>query len=674
MSSSQHNAFKQLLSSFDVDSKGHRVGQRDRGTGFEILARIYFQNEPKFQELFSEVLTFGEWAKKYAPGTSARDTGIDLVGVMRDGSGFEAIQAKFYSPDYTISKKELDSFITASNRKEFTSRRIVATTGKWGNNAKETMQTVEPHIYLTTLHDLEEAALDWSAYIETGKIALKPRKALREEQQEAVRKTVATLQDGNGETPRKGRLLMACGTGKTFTSLRIAETIAGKGKIALFLAPSLHLVSQTLTEWAQQASIPLSCFAVCSDSEVGKKRDDVGRVESELDYPATTDGASLKAAIAKARSAPDANERMTVIFSTYHSSPVIGEAQKLGLPALDLVICDEAHRTSGAKGRDEDTKAFQFIHQPDGIKRARTLFMTATPRIFSSNALEKAKDADTTLYSMDNEELYGPIIHEISFTEAVKKERLCPYKIVVLGVSESDVAEFAPNALADKDNNITLDVASRIIGAWKGLSRDDMRGEDETRPMHRAVAFCSTIDPSKKRSGNVASRVIEKGFFNVVEEYRKRKSKLPEEAAKKEKPEAYCEIRHVDGGMNAAEKNARLDWLKDDVPPFIDEDGRKREICRILSNVRCLSEGVDVPALDAVVFLAPSSSEVDVVQSVGRVMRRAPGKKRGYIIIPVVVPHGYTADEYFTKDHQPFVRFGWSFRPSGRMIPLWMMS
>ncbi|WP_196424577.1 type ISP restriction/modification enzyme [Bombella sp. ESL0385] len=654
MSNSQGTAFRTLLASFDEDGQGHKTGQRDRGTGFEKLAQIYLQNEPKFQELFSEVLTFADWVKKYIPGGSARDTGVDLVGVMQDGSGFEAIQAKFYSPDHTISKKELDSFIAASNRADFISRRIIATTGKWGDNAKATMQMVEPLIHLTTLSDLENAAIDWSQYFKTGEPTLLPRKTPREEQQEAIVKTVSTLKGGTIEHPTKGRLLMACGTGKTFTSLKIAENLAGKGKVVLFLAPSLHLVSQTLTEWTQQSAIKLSCFAVCSDSEVGKKRDDVGRVENDLDYPATTDALGLTNALTKARSAKDADERMIVIFSTYHSSPVIGEAQKLGLPALDLVICDEAHRTSGAKRRDEETKAFQFIHQPDGIKRARTLFMTATPRIFSSDALEKAKDADTTLYSMDDEELYGPIIHEISFAEAVKKERLCPYKIVVLGVSESDVAEFVPSTLSDKDNNITLDVASRIIGAWKGLSRDDMRGEDETRPMHRAVAFCSTIDPSKKRSGNVASRVIEKGFSDVVEEYRKRKSKLPEEAAKKEKPGAYCEIRHVDGGMNAAEKSARLDWLKDDAPPFIDEDGKEREVCRILSNVRCLSEGVDVPALDAVVFLAPSSSEVDVVQSVGRVMRRAPGKKRGYIIIPVVVPHGYTADEYFAKGSSGF--------------------
>lgn len=640
----QISAFRKLLASFDEDGQGHRTGQRDRGTGFETLARIYFQNEPKFQALFSEVLTFAEWVKTYIPGGSARDTGIDLVGVMRDGSGFEAIQAKFYSPDHTISKGELDSFVSASNRSEFTSRRIVATTGKWGDNANTIMQTVEPVIRLTTLSDLENAAIDWDRYFRTEAPARLPRKTPREEQQEAIAKTVETLKGGTVDHPTKGRLLMACGTGKTFTSLRIAEELAGKGKIVLFLAPSLHLVSQTLTEWTQQSALRLSCFAVCSDSEVGKKRDDVGRVENELDYPATTNATSLHEALIRAQQAEDGAERMTVIFSTYHSSPVIGEAQNLGLPALDLVICDEAHRTSGAKGRDEDTRAFQFIHKPDGIKRARTLFMTATPRIFSSDALEKAKNADTTLYSMDDEELYGPIIHEISFAEAVKKERLCPYKIVVLGVSESDVAEFVPTALADKDNHITLDVASRIIGAWKGLSRDDMRGEDETRPMRRAVAFCSTIDPSKKRSSNVASRVIERGFSDVVEEYRKRNGSTG----------AHCEIRHVDGGMHAAQKSGLLDWLKDDAPPFVDEDGQEREVCRILSNVRCLSEGVDVPALDAVVFLAPSSSEVDVVQSVGRVMRRAPGKKRGYIIIPVVVPHGRTADDYFANGSSAF--------------------
>lgn len=645
MPNSQLTDFSQLLATFNKDSKGHNVGQRDRGTGFEQLVQIYFQHEPKFKELYSDVLTFEEWAKQDPNRGSSKDTGVDLVGVLRDGSGFDAIQAKFYKKDHTISKAELDSFITASNRVEFIGRQLIATTGKWGDNAKDTMKKVQPGIRLTTLDDLENSAIDWGEYLKTGTTKLLTRKKARPEQQEAIDKTVDLLRTGTEGAPVKGRLLMACGTGKTFTSLQIAQALAGKGKIILFLAPSLHLVSQTLTEWTQQSNITLSCFAVCSDSEVGKKRDDIGRVENELDYPATTDATSLKDAIARAQALPDHDERMIVIFSTYHSSPVIGEAQKLGMPALDLVICDEAHRTSGSKGKDEETKSFQFIHQAGGIKRARTLFMTATPRIFSSEALEKAKDADTTLFSMDDEELYGPIIYEISFADAVKLKRLCPYKIVVLGVPANEIADAVPDALRAADNNITLDVASRIIGAWKGLSREDMRGELQGSPMRRAVAFCSTIDPSKRSSTTIASRVIESGFSNVVEEYRKRHGG----------DGAFCEVRHVDGTMNAAEKGARLDWLKANPDQDYDEEtGKKREICRILTNVRCLSEGVDVPTLDAVVFLAPSSSEVDVVQSVGRVMRTAPEKTRGYIIIPVVVPEGRSVSDYFTKSKNAF--------------------
>ncbi|MDF7673812.1 DEAD/DEAH box helicase family protein [Acetobacteraceae bacterium ESL0709] len=641
MTDPQNNAFRQLLASYGTDSKGHKTGQRDRGTGFETLVQIYFREEPKFSSLYSEVLTYAEWARQDPERGSARDTGIDLVGVRRDGSGFEAIQAKFYKPDHRISRKEIDSFVTASNRAEFTGRRLVTTTGNWGDNANEVMNTVQPAIELTTLEDLENSVIDWGKYLQNGEVTRREAKALREEQKEAVEKTIAALSDGSVDAPAKGRLLMACGTGKTFTSLKIAEALGGKGKIVLFLAPSLHLISQTLTEWTQQSSMNLDCFAVCSDSEVGKKRDDdMGRVENELNYPATTDAASLARQVLKARSAPGHEERMVVIFSTYHSSPVIGEAQKLevGLPDIDLVICDEAHRTSGFE-KEGDDKAFQFIHKPDGIRTARKLFMTATPRIYSSEAMEKAKDIDTTLYSMDNAELYGPIIYEITFADAIRLEWLCPYKIVVLGVSENEVAGAVPDVLRDASNGITIDIASRIIGAWKGLSREDMRGENEIRPMHRAVAFCSTIEPSKKRVGTVASKVIASGFSDVVDEYRRRHG---DEGA-------LCEVRHVDGSMNAAEKGERLDWLKADPDPIIDEKtGEKQEVCRILSNVRCLSEGVDVPALDAVIFLAPTNSEVDVVQSVGRVMRRAPGKTRGYIIIPVVVPNGQTEEDYFS--------------------------
>lgn len=391
----------------------------------------------------------------------------------------------------------------------------------------------------------------------------------------------------------------------------------------LFLVPSLALLSQTLTEWTNESAIPLHCYAACSDVSTGKhnKNDDLADISiSDLAYPATTDAKKLAHHV----NTYHHSEKMTVVFSTYQSLEVISKAQKEhGLPEFDLVICDEAHRTTGATLAGEDESSFVKIHDEDYIKSALRLYMTATPRVFGENAKKKAKDVDALLCSMDDTSKFGDNIFTMSFSDALRPQPdtgeplLTDYKVLVLAVDQQSIASDMVDLL--KQGRIQLNDASKIIGCWRGLSKIAIDNEfsSDSEHMKTAVAFCKTIKDSN---------LIKDFFPSTIAEYIK-KNPLPEDS---EQTYLNCEVHHVDGTMPQTLRQKELRWLVD-----VPEEEKK---CHILSNARCLSEGVDVPSLDAILFMHPRKSQIDVVQSVGRVMRRAKGKKLGYIILPIVIP------------------------------------
>lgn len=615
------SALQALLTSFRNASKT----EREKGTYFEELILCYLRNEATYRDLYSDVWTYNDWAK--LQGLDGRDTGIDLVAKTSGTGEYHAIQCKLYAEDYRLQKGDIDSFFTASGKKPFTHRIIIATTDKWSEHAEDALQNQQPPVSKIDLHDLENSQIDWSHYHAKSKPTLKAKKQLRDHQRFALDAVKRGLSDAD-----RGKLIMACGTGKTLTALKIAEELAGAGKRVLFLVPSLNLLSQTLTEWTQESAIPLHSFAVCSDSDVGKKRkkddDTVQTFTHELRYPATTESARLATEMSKRHDA----QHMSVVYSTYHSIDVISRAQhEHGLENFDLIICDEAHRTTGATF-DDDESAFVKVHDAEFIRSAKRLYMTATPRIYGDSAKAIAEKDNVALCSMDDEKLYGKELFVITFSEAVKRGLLVDYKVIVLAVEETHINRRIQNLLKDPDNQLKVDDAAKIIGCWKALSKqglaDDLVGDGAA--MQRAVAFCQVIEIAKGgKTHKVSSKQIAGMFQAVVEAYQE--TEEFEQVAR-----LTCEAEHVDGSMNAGQKEAKLDWLKADVP---------ENTCRILSNVRCLSEGVDVPALDAVLFLTPRNSQVDVVQSVGRVMRTSPGKKRGYVILPVVIPAGVEPHE-----------------------------
>lgn len=594
--------------------------ERDKGTYFERFAVAYLTHDPLQLEQYDGVQTFGDWAA--ANGWDGRDTGIDLVAKLREEEGFAAIQCKFYDSSYRIRKEDIDSFISASGKEPFRRRVIIDSTEKpWSENAETMIRGQAIPTLRIGLPEMQESPIRWDAFANRGEVVLAEKKKPRQHQNDAL----AAVRAGLAQADR-GKLIMACGTGKTFTSLKIAEDMAGPGKSVLFLVPSLALMSQTVREWTADADIPLRSFAVCSDNQVGKRRqsnEDVAEIDVlDLAFPATTN------AIRIAQSAGAVmHDKMNVVFATYQSIQVIADAQKrYGLTAFDLIICDEAHRTTGATLAGEDESHFVKIHNQDFIAGQKRLYMTATPRVFGDAVKSKANEASAVLCSMDDEALYGKTLFARGFGWAVENGLLTDYKVMVLAVDEQMVSGGVQNRLADGTSELKLDDATKIIGCYKALTKHGLTKELLTDPesMKRAIAFCKDI---------ASSKLVQSEFSAVIAEY------LISEEGREAEGDATpleCQLEHVDGTFNAKARTRLLDWLK---------EAHDDHTCRILTNARCLSEGVDVPALDAILFMHPRKSQIEVVQSVGRVMRRAPGKSLGYVILPIGVPTGMTPEE-----------------------------
>lgn len=588
--------------------------QRDRGTAFEKLIASWLMTDPVQSKRFAKAELWSEWARRH--DRRRTDVGIDLVCTRHDG-GLAAVQCKLLAPERRILKADIDSFISASATDEFAERLIVETTeSPWSENARAMVLDQSIPTTIIGLQDLRESRVDWSRFAATGDIARPEPKSLRDDQVEALDCVKTELQAAD-----RGKLIMACGTGKTLTSLRIAEEMAGEGGYVLLLVPSLALMAQTVPEWCADARLSITAFAVCSDTQVGKRRRsafDVAEIEvTDLAFPATTKADRLAAAIA----ASDGGA-MRVVFATYQSISVIAAAQaEHGLPEFDLIVCDEAHRTTGVTFAGEDQSNFVKVHDNSVIRGRKRLYMTATPRIYGEKARSKARDADAVLASMDDPDLYGEVLFHHGFARAVESDILTDYRVIVLAMDEGQVSGAVQKRLADDNSELVLDDATKIVGCWKALSKTGLvgRGADDPGPMNRALAFCRNIKSSK---------LVRDEFGQVVAEYRA--------GADEDAPQEFdCRIRHVDGTYKARARKQRLDWLKEDAGP---------DVCRILSNARCLTEGVDVPALDAIVFLHPRNSQIDVVQAVGRVMRRAEGKRMGYVILPVGVPSDVPAN------------------------------
>ena len=607
----------------DAAASGHNQ-ERIKGTAFENLCIAFLTHDPVQKAQYEPPVTYAAWAS--GQGVSEQDIGVDLVAKIRDTGGWCAIQCKFFAKGKTLRKEDLDSFLAMSGKKHFERRVIIDTTGKnWSKQAEDTIRDQAVPVLRIGLHDLKQSPIDWNAYVGAGKVEEKaPQKTPRPHQEEAIRNVVRWLQ----EPGSRGKMLMACGTGKTFTSLRIAEDLAGVGGRVLYLVPSLALMSQTVREWAADTRFRFRAYAVCSDAQVGRRKrrndDRIDLDHLDLAYPATTDAKNLAL-----HAGTDSPDRFTVVFATYHSLPVIGKAQREhGLPDFDVAICDEAHRTAGARIAGDEDSHFVQIHDQEQVRTDRRLYMTATPKVYAASARNRADKLNASLCSMEDREIYGPVLYEIGFGEAVEEGLLSDYKVIVLTVSEADIAGSVGDTMAKYA--LKLDDAGKLIGCWRALAKvDEAEFKDDHLSMRRAIAYCRDIKTSK---------LLAELFQKVAHDYRESQAETGEAGTLIAHDIAS---KHVDGTFNALSRAELLEWL-DAVQP-------KDRTCHVLSNVRCLSEGVDVPALDAILFMHPRKSQIEVVQAVGRVMRRSVGKKMGYVILPVVVPSGEDPGMYLDK-------------------------
>ena len=570
-----------------------------KGSMFEKLCLYFLLHDKIFAPKFSDIWLWSQW-----PGNNGMpDTGIDIVAKFTEGESYCAVQCKFRQNDSSIPKAEIDSFMALSSKSIYSQRILFALTDDFNDKAKDTLTDQNPPVKIITLQDLANSSINWEEFSFENLNHVKYKvKALLPHQVTAVNDVLNGLARHD-----RGKLIMACGTGKTFTSLKIAEKYAGRGSNILVLVPSISLLNQSITSWNydHDENLPLISLPVCSDSTAGYDSEDLK--PQDLTIKPTTNAANL---IHQWQNAQGKSYSMCVVFSTYQSLNVIHDAQAKGFPVFDLVICDEAHRTAGITQNNKSESRFRIIHDDAIIHAHKRLYMTATPRIFGDTpkrkaALKKkAEENDAVLYSMDDEKIYGPEFHTLSFKKAVNEKLLADYKVIIFMVEKLSIDD--------------PDLPAKIEGVYKALAKD-ISPEDfdfiqgDALPMKRAVAFSNTIKASEDFTNDFTHN------DNPI----------------------TCSVKHIDGTLSAHKRSASLQWLASE--PDNNE-------CRILSNARCLSEGVDVPALDAVIFLNPRSSQIDIVQSIGRVMRKSEGKKYGYVILPVIVSKDESPEKALDKN------------------------
>ncbi len=612
--------FDDVLASMRSESKS----TGELGARFERIIVDVLNNDSLYRNRFDRVWVWRDWAKK--SGISKRlgtgqDLGIDIVARERVGGDLCAIQCKCYADDNALDMGPVNSFVsagTAYGMKNY----ILACTGPINRNALAKLRGAKCQII--TKDDLRYR-FDWSAY--PRKIVRPQPKKLRGYQQSAAADVISGFR-GND----RGKLTMACGTGKTLVALHVAEKLAGRGGTVLYLVPSISLILQSMREWSDNANMPHYYMAVCSDKSV--RNAEQGTL-TELEAPASTDPGALKERASRMR-----KDALNVVFSTYHSIEVVEKAMKGR--KLDVVFCDEAHRTTGV-----DEPGFESyytrVHYNKNIKAARRLYMTATPRIYTDRVKGKAQEQQKVVLSMDDD-AYGPEFHNLSFYDAVHKYKaLCDFKVRVAVMDGDTMDGLVQQAQAGDEAMLPLDEKTLMASVWHALEHP---GKDDTKGLlQRVIMFCDMINSSKIVAGEEITygpdvrddpaQLEEARQTDSQRSFKKIVAHVKNVTGSRSRSEA--DVHHVDGGDSAQDRRAELEWLK--------VSGDEPDTCRILSNARCLSEGVDVPALDGVVFMNPRKSVVDVVQAVGRVMRKSPGKEYGYVILPVAIPAGVDIGE-----------------------------
>jgi len=563
-----------------------------RGRQFEHFVKWFLKTDPEWSTQVERVWLWEEWPERWGA-----DCGVDLVFRHKNGEHW-AVQAKCYSPDYDITKHDVDKFLSESNRPSIQHRLLITTTDRIGNNAKQVCDAQEKPVIRFLFSDFDKSALDYPAnFAALPQAKRKARPEARDHQIDARTAVVQGLQ-----TADRGQLIMACGTGKTYVTLWIKEHL--NAQRTLVLVPSLGLLSQLLREWTFAAATPFEVLCVCSDQTVGSKgNDEAIHSVADLAFPVTSDADEVK------RFLSGASNR--VVFSTYQSSSVIAAAQAdASVPAFDLAVADEAHRCAGKVGSD-----FTAILDNTQIRCTKRLFATATPRTYSSTVRKAAEDRGVEVVGMDNAALFGEVLYALPFGAAIARKLLTDYRVVIIGVDDPTIAQWiAKRELVTTGTGIETDSESLAaqIGLLKAIKDYDLK---------RIISFHSRVNRAEAFTTDIQN--------------------IMEWIGDEHRPSGTLRTDFVSGNMPANKRKTKLDQLK---ALSADERG-------VLSNARCLSEGVDVPSLDGVAFIDPRSSQVDIIQAVGRAIRLSPDKKAGTIVLPVFIAAGQNAEDTIEASH-----------------------
>ena len=572
------------MTSFDqfITSLRNEFGKQDAGRKFEVFCKWFLENDPEWSKIVEKVWLWDDYPNKW----QRQDLGTDLIFRDKDDLIW-AVQAKCYSEHRSTTKGDMNSFLADTGRPEVDRRLWMQTTNKIEGKADKTLKGQDKHVTVLMLNDFRDAPLKYpTSFADLHEARVKDKPSPDTHQIKAIQDATAGLKSSD-----RGQMIMACGTGKTFTTLWIKEAL--EAKTTLVLLPSLSLLSQTMREWAWAGNTDFDILNVCSDKSVGKKTEDMDPADAP--FPVTSQVEEIAEFLKQAKA--------KVIFCTYQSSELISQAQlDDAVPTFDLAVADEAHRCAG-----KADAGFATILDGGKIRASKRLFTTATPRYFGNTIKDEANARDLAVVGMDNEAVFGPVIHKLTFGQAIEQELLTDYQVVIVGVDEPMVRELIENyeiVSTDPDNQTDARTLAAKIGLIKAIKDYDLK---------RVISFHSRVQGAQKFSEELVD------FINLVEPANR--------------PKGTFLSDYVSGKMKAGDRKEKIDKLKV-------LEGYDRGI---LTNARCLAEGVDVPSLDGVAFIDPKGSQVEIIQAVGRAIRKVRGaaeQKKGTIVLPVFIEDG----------------------------------
>jgi len=572
------------MATFDqfISSLRDEFGEQEAGKKFEIFCKWFLENDPEWSKSIDKVWLWDEYPNKW----QSQDLGTDLVFHDKDGLVW-AVQAKCYSEHRRTNKGDMNSFLADTGRSEVDRRLWIQTTNKIEAKAEKTCKGQDKPVTFFNLNNLRDAQIEYPASFSDlyqAKVKIKPKP--EPHQIEAIKNVSSRLRIVD-----RGQLIMACGTGKTFTTMWIKEEL--KAHSTLVLLPSLSLLSQTMREWAWASNTDFEILNVCSDKSVGKKTEDMK--PEDAPFPVTSKVEEIIKFLKK--------PKPKVIFCTYQSSPLIAEAHEdSSIPSFDLIISDEAHRCAG-----KVEAGFATVLDGNKIRSSKRLFTTATPRYFGKAIKDAAKAKDLAVVGMDDEEVFGSVLHKLTFGKAIQDGHLTDYQVVIIGVDEPMIKQYIDEqeiVAINSDETTDARTLAAKIGLLKAIKDYDLK---------RVISFHSRVNGARLFSEELID------VINIIDP--------------KHRPEGTFLTNYVSGTMKAGNRKDKIDKLK-----ALENHDRG-----ILTNARCLAEGVDVPSLDGVAFIDPKGSQVEIIQAVGRAIRKVRGakvQKKGTIIIPVFIKNG----------------------------------